>query len=440
MNLGNHAVYDKMRSDLIAQGYDPAIVEQLISGTGATKAYLVRDAIPDALRALKQDLPSSFKTWAPYLQLFVDGLPQLCPCPCTTCASGPCPCGTAPEAHASACTMPADELHISCSERFTGLADTPVRAITPGKLSDAAWWVQRRGLKRIVARNVKREREGRNLLHHDGRGGREQFIQASRWMFNWLNNEDAAQPNPALKLKLPPRQESFARSLDASEFVEVYGVAVSTGQDPALDGLLMRHLLIQGVRRSGALLMQCHGLDVNGMNISYWDQKKKTWRARPTTRTHMADLITHAIARGPRIAAPLDAPEVERRYGIPALSPSSPVFYHPPVDTFDADGYFLSRQVHPISRKRFESLFARIKRHLPWAAHVELRCHDIRHTSGRLVYKAADQQMAKLHLAHDGGSTTEHYLKAHLEELAKLKEQLFSAPADDDAPDEDCPA
>jgi len=67
---------------------------------------------------------------------------------------------------------------------------------------------------------------------------------------------------------------------------------------------------------------------------------------------------------------------------------------------------------------------------------VELRCHDIRHTSGRMVYKAADPQMAKLHLAHDSGSTTDHYLTEHLEGLAMLKEQLFSAPAADDPADE----
>lgn len=116
------------------------------------------------------------------------------------------------------------------------------------------------------------------------------------------------------------------------------------------------------------------------------------------------------------------------------------MFYHLPIDTFDGDGYFVSRQVRPITHKRIESLFARIRRHLPWTENVELRCHDIRHTSARMIYKAADQQMAKLHLAHDGGNTTDHYLKEHLDQLAKLKEQLFSAPADDDTPDKACPA
>ena len=68
-------------------------------------------------------------------------------------------------------------------------------------------------------------------------------------MFTWLVDEDKASTNPARKVKLPPRQEAGARSLTDEEFVEVYGVAVSTGQDPALDGIILRHLLIQAVRR-----------------------------------------------------------------------------------------------------------------------------------------------------------------------------------------------
>jgi site-specific recombinase XerD len=432
----HRVVRDKMRADLIAQGYDPAVVEQMLGGAAPAGGYLIRDAVADGLRAMHQDLPRSVKTWGPYLQVLSDGLPHLCPCPCPTCASGPCPCdeaaGEGGDGHAPTCSMPTGEPHTSCADRFAGLADTPVSAITRGSLSDAAWWVERRGLKRVVARNVKRELGGRNLLHSDGRGGREQFIQASRWLFTWLIDEERAQTNPALKIKLPARQEAPARSLDAAEFVEVYGVAVSTGRDPALDGLLLRHLLIQAVRRSGLLDLTCGGLDVKGIQIKYWDQKKNSWRTRPTTATHLADLITHVIARGPRVAAPLDAPENERRHGVPVLSGSAPVFYGRPVDTFDADGYFLSRQVHPITRKRIEGLFNRIRRHLPWTERVELRCHDIRHTSGRLIYKAADQQMAKLHLAHDGGSTTDHYLKERLEELAKLKEQLFELPTEED--------
>jgi len=141
--------------------------------------------------------------------------------------------------------------------------------------------------------------------------------------------------------------------------------------------------------------------------------------------------MTHVILRGPRVAAPPDASDDERRHGIPAITDGTPVFHARPQDTFDDDGYFVSRVTHPITRKRTELLFNRVRRHLPWTERIELRCHDLRHTSGRIIYKAADQQTAKLHLAHDGGSTTDHYLRERLEELAKLKASLFEPPTGD---------
>jgi site-specific recombinase XerC len=424
------AVREAMRATLLAQGYTAGDIETLLPAK--EEVYRVRQAVADAATAMRRDLPDSEKTWAPYLRLLVDGLPGMCPCPCPACAVGPCPCPGGAAGHSEVCAMPADELYTDCAERYTGVPDLPVSEVTRGVVADAAWWAERRGLKRTVARNVKREAAGRNILHSDGRGAREQLIQAARWMFTWLVDEEKASANPAGKVKLPPRQEAGARSLTEEEFVEVYGVAVSTGQDPALDGLILRHLLIQAVRRGALLDATCEGLDVEGCRIGYFDQKKKTWRYRPTTSTHMADLITHALIRGPRVAAPPDAPEEDRRYGVPALTGSSPVFYRLPVDTYDADGYFVSRQVRPITRKRIESLFARVRRHLPWTERVELRCHDVRHTSGRMVFKAADQQAAKLHLAHDGGSTTDHYLRERLDELAKLKQQLFERPVHDE--------
>ena len=54
----------------------------------------------------------------------------------------------------------------------------------------------------------------------------------------------------------------------------MYGVAVATGQDPALDGLILRHLLIQAVRRGALLDATCEGLDVEGCRIDSFRQEE----------------------------------------------------------------------------------------------------------------------------------------------------------------------
>jgi hypothetical protein len=245
----SEATREAMRAALLAQGWNKADIDAAFPPPPLLPpAYARRQGVADAVKEMRRDVPRSVKTWEPYLQLYVDGFPEMCPCPCTACATGPCPCPGGAAGHHATCATPEDDRHTDCAERYTGIADLPVAEVTFSEVAELAWWAERHGLKRVVARNVKREANGRNLLHSDGRGAREQLIQASRWMFTWLGRKKKIDGNPAGDVKLPPRQEATARSLTPEEFVEAYGVAVSTRQDPALDGLILRHLLIQAVR------------------------------------------------------------------------------------------------------------------------------------------------------------------------------------------------
>jgi hypothetical protein len=83
---------------------------------------------------------------------------------------------------------------------------------------------------------------------------------------------------------------------------------VTTGHDPLLDALLFRHhQIIHAVRRGGLLDAVAGGINPDTLMCTYWDQKRKTYRERPSTRAHVASLIAHIIERGPRVAAPPDA-------------------------------------------------------------------------------------------------------------------------------------
>jgi integrase len=380
------------------------------------------------LDLLLRDQPGSHRTWSPYLTALGEGFGDLCPCPCPRCSTGPCPCpaGT----HHPDCRPPAGE-HLDCAGRYAGLGVRDVDAVLRDDVTELAWWARRRAFKRTVRRNAARAAKGLPPLLSDGRGAAEAAIQGARWWFNWLQDNEVTQKNPAARVKLPARQERPARSLDVAELLEVYRVAVTTGTDPELDGLLLRHQLIHAVRRGGLLGATAGGVSPETVTLTYWDRKRQTHRTRPSTRAHVAHLLAHVLERGPRVPAPADASVELRRTGIPAITDDAPLFYRRPLDTRDEHGYLVAREVRPVTRKHIETLFARIKRHLPWAAQQDLRPHDLRHTSARLVYKASDQQMARLHLAHDAAAATDHYLTEQLEELAKLKEALFGMTAPD---------
>ena len=74
---------DAMRAALLNQGFDLAAIDGMLATS--TTTYRVRDAVSDAVHAMRQERPRSVKTWEPYLQLLVDGLPELCPCSCPAC-------------------------------------------------------------------------------------------------------------------------------------------------------------------------------------------------------------------------------------------------------------------------------------------------------------------------------------------------------------------
>ena len=407
----------------------PAFTAQVLAVFSRPPLPTVAEVVPRALADMQRYQPGSHTAWGLYVKLLVDGLPGECPCPCPTCAVGPCPCAGPVDLHHELC-HPSGEDRRSCSDRYEGVADRQVVDLETHDILDLAWWAERRALKKTVRLNLKRKAAGRTLKTSDGRGAAESAIGGVRWVLRWCTDkkETGVTSNVALNVRMPSRQEAEPRSLSPAQFIEIYGAAVTTGRDPELDGLVLRHQLIQGVRRGGVLILTCGGLDASKLTVQYWDQKKKTHRTRPSTAHHLATLFNHVSERGPRIAAPDDAPPHVRREGLLAVESSDPVFYNRPTDTRDNDGNLLHREVHPISRKKFETLYQRIKRHVPWADDQWLRPHDMRHTSAALIDEAAGHQMAQLHLAHDSKSSTDYYTRKHHSELAKLKEELFCAP------------
>jgi hypothetical protein len=77
-----------MRARLIAAGLDPEEVAATLRGP---RNLSVADALADALTALRRET-RSYKTWGPYLRILAGGLPEVCPCPCSACSTGPCEC------------------------------------------------------------------------------------------------------------------------------------------------------------------------------------------------------------------------------------------------------------------------------------------------------------------------------------------------------------
>lgn len=110
-----------------------------------------------------------------------------------------------------------------------------------------------------------------DVRHHvvarrNARGGRcagEHLVAALRCLYRHAEDDGlvSAAENPARKVAKPRRLPSTRRAVPGTRLAEVNHVAATTGNDPALDTLLLRLHVETACRRGGALALRPRDLD-----------------------------------------------------------------------------------------------------------------------------------------------------------------------------------
>ncbi|MER5390128.1 site-specific integrase [Saccharopolyspora sp. NPDC002686] len=148
--------------------------------------------------------------------------------------------------------------------------------------------------------------------------------------------------NPALRVSKPRRFPSTRRALS-----DINRVAASTGNDPLLDSLLLRLHTETACRRGGALSLRPRDLDIEQCLIRL-REKGETLRWQPVSPKLIVHLQAHSDRRGDG----------------------------------DPDGQLLRyTNGSPITRRRYDHLWTRLGRHLPWVATQQISTHWLRHTT-----------------------------------------------------------
>ncbi|MEU1398582.1 site-specific integrase [Micromonospora zamorensis] len=230
------------------------------------------------------------------------------------------------------------------------------------------------------------------VARRNARGGRsaaEHLIAALRCLYKRAVADGyvAAADNPALKVAKPRRLPSTRRAVADSRLAEINAVAASTGDDPALDTLLLRLHTETACRRGGALALRPVDLDPDQCLILL-REKGDTVRWQPVSPTLMRHLQQHAEERQATGTGQL------LRY----------------------------RNGQPITYRRYDHLWVRIGEHLPWAYVQQISTHWVRHTTLTWVERNFGYAVARAYAGHsDSGSdagTTTTYVRASLQEVA----------------------
>jgi integrase/recombinase XerC len=242
--------------------------------------------------------------------------------------------------------------------------------------------------ERIKAKVVRR----RNA--RGGRGAVENFIAALRCVYRHAQDDKliTEADNPARVVAKPRRLESTRRAVQDSRLAEINRVAASTGNDPALDTLLLRLHTETACRRGGALALRPQDLDPEQCLILL-REKGETVRWQPVSPTLMAHLVTHAEQRGA-----------------------------------SRDGQLLRYATgRPITKRRYDHLWDRVGRCLPWVATQQVTIHWLRHTTLTWVERNFGYATARAYAghaeAHEPGATST-YVKATLTDVATALARL----------------
>jgi len=187
------------------------------------------------------------------------------------------------------------------------------------------------------------------VARRNARGGRsaeEHLVAALRCLYQRAVDDGliAEADKPARKVAKPRRLPSTRRAVPDTRLAEINEAAAATGDDPELDTLLLRLHTETACRRGGALALRPADLDPDQCLIRL-REKGETVRWQPVSPTLMGRLLEHGRAR-----------------------------HAPP------EGQLL-RYVsgRPISYRRYDHLWTRIGRHLPWVATQQISTHWIRH-------------------------------------------------------------
>ncbi|MBB5157396.1 tyrosine-type recombinase/integrase [Saccharopolyspora phatthalungensis] len=267
-------------------------------------------------------------------------------------------------------------------------------------------WGQRR-LDEPTASEIKQLAEHVRthvLRRRNARGGRsaaEHLIAALRCLYNHAVNDGLINEadNPARRVPKPRRLPSTRRGLQDHRLAEINQIAATTGNDPALDALLLRLHTETACRRGGALALRPEDLDEDQCLIQL-REKGGTHRWQPVSPTLMAHLLSHADERGA---------------------------------THDGGPLLRYRNRTPLTRRRYDHLWQRLGKHLPWVARQQISTHWLRHTTLTWVERNFGYAVARAYAGHtdsatgDAGATTT-YIRASLQEIATALAALTGEP------------
>ncbi len=215
------------------------------------------------------------------------------------------------------------------------------------------------------------------------------MVGAIRCLYRYADRDGyvSSSGNPSTDINKPSRLPSTRRALSTRQLAQINHIATTTGNDPELDTLILRLHLETACRTGTALRLRREDLEPEQCLIRLFG-KGGTMHWQPVSPTLMTRLLEHS-ERNPELGQQL----LRYRHG------------------------------RPITRRRYDHIWDRIGRHLPWVTTQQITTHWLRHTTLTWVERNFGYATARAYAAHAEPSgqdgTTLTYVRASIAEVAQ---------------------
>lgn len=240
-----------------------------------------------------------------------------------------------------------------------------------------------------AAVEVRADAMARRGTRH-GFGAQESFVSAARFVFLCAVKAGHLRDSPAIGLSRPRRRRSPRRALSAEELQSIFNAILATSRDAELDLLILAFARETACRREGILNLRVGDLHPTPSVVLY--EKFEEQREIPVSIALLAALRAHAATRS-------------RQH--------NHVFHY-------GDG-------SPLTDRRFDTIFAKVGRALPWAKSLGVSLHWIRYSTLTDIRVTSGERVAAAYAGHGDGSggITALYTRASFAELQAAHARLF---------------
>lgn len=224
-----------------------------------------------------------------------------------------------------------------------------------------------------------------------GAGAAHNLTDAARFFYRHAIALDLIRSNPATAMRTPARNTKARRALETWEMAAIADAVAMYSRDPELDLLLLEFHRETAARQGGAIALRLRDLRLDRPSVLLTEKGNKE-REVPASRDILHRMIRLAEDRGAADAN---------------------------------DQVFRSPQRRPITRRKYNSLFAPARRRLVWAERLGVSIHWYRHTTLTDISKAANTRVAAAYAGHADRSVTDRYTHVDFMDLQAAHACVF---------------